>query len=651
MDAGLKTLGDAVDAAQSAGQPEWLWRALELRGNVHTQAGRTLAGRKDHEQALIALEEIATRLPPDLREVYWNDPSRRRVRELSDPLARPAQPLPHQLGRLPRTGAISTMTVTPLEQRLARILEINAELAGTVDLPQLAGRIVDNAIALLKAERGYLLLVDARGKLVVHTSRLRDREQANTDFSESIARSVLRQKEPIVSLNAASDVRFEGFSSVHQLMLKSVACVPVRAPSGEAIGALYLETRTRPGRHFNEELPTLAAFSDQAAVALENARLISENLKKSDELSRTNDALQKAKDELEEALGERTRRLKVTRRRLRDAQATIHSHFGYRQLVGTSEAMRRLYALIERVKDTDLPVLITGESGTGKEVVARVIHDASPRSARKFLGVNCGAIPEHLLESELFGHKRGAFTGADRDRKGLFREAEEGTILLDEVGETPQRMQTGLLRVLQEKKVRAVGATDEVEVDVRVLFATNRDLKSLVEEGRFREDLFYRIHVVELRLPSLRERTEDIPQLVDHFLGLFAARFKREKKVVSREGLRALSHYDWPGNVRQLENVLLNAWVLSDGEEIEVADLEVPNTTPASAPAVAVAAEAGREAGSGSRRETASQHGRDERDRIVEALRACNWNRVRAAELSGIPRRTFYRRLRKYGIL
>jgi serine/threonine-protein kinase PknK len=294
-----------------------------------------------------------------------------------------------------------------------------------------------------------------------------------------------------------------------------------------------------------------------------------------------------------------------------------------------------------------VPVLITGESGTGKEMVARAIHTASPRADKKMLGVNCGAIPENLLESELFGHVRGAFTGADRERKGLFRECDGGTILLDEIGETPAKMQAGLLRVLQDGMVRPVGGSSEQSVDVRMIFATNRDLSEMVRGGKFREDLYYRIHVVELRLPSLRERIEDIPQLVDHFLGLFAARYKREKKSVSREALRLLAGFHWPGNVRQLEHVLLNAWVMSDEEELSPTDFDLPATHAASSEE--------RKSPSSSQnrapeRRTLSEHHRTERERIIEALRECNWNRVKAAELSGIPRRTFYRRLKEYGI-
>lgn len=659
-------LAEAIQAARDTSQLEWLWKALEVRAELYDADGQSLLGRRDREEALATLEEIGARLPRDLREVYWNDPRRRQLRGVVEAgVARAAtEHSPVNLApvsRRPATkGAISVtnLTVTPLEQRLARILEINAELAGVVDLQRLTERVVDHSVDLLHAERGYLILLDDNGELTVHTSRVREGDDAHADFSRSIAESVMRTREPMISVNAESDSRLRSYASVHQLMLKSVACVPIRAPRGRAIGALYLETRIGPGAHFAQELPTLSAFADQVAVALENARLLRENQTRAEELAAANLELEAAHARLQELLGDRTQQLRAARRKLRDVRDTLMGHFGYKGLVGTSAAMRRVYALIERVKDTDLPILITGESGTGKEVVARVVHESSARGKQKFLGVNCGAIPEHLLESELFGHVKGAFTGADRDRKGLFREAEGGTILLDEIGETPAKMQTGLLRVLQERKLRPVGGVQEQEVDVRVIFATNRDLKQLVDQGTFREDLYYRIHVVELHLPPLRERIEDIPQLVDHFFGIFAARYKREKKVLTRAAQHRLASYPWPGNVRQLENVLLNAWVLSEDDEVDADDLDLPikatkaNIAPQAAPPSQKPASSNpaRVATPATKKETLSQHRRDERERILGALKACNWNRVRAAELSGIPRRTFYRRLRKYGI-
>jgi DNA-binding NtrC family response regulator len=285
-------------------------------------------------------------------------------------------------------------------------------------------------------------------------------------------------------------------------------------------------------------------------------------------------------------------------------------------------------------------------------VAARAIHRASGRNKAPLLGINCGAIPEHLLESELFGHVRGAFTGADRERKGLIREAEGGAVLLDEIGEMPHKMQAGLLRVLQERKVRPVGGTKEEDVDVRFVFATHRDLEKLVQQGKFREDLYYRIHVVEMRLPSLSERREDIPALVDHFLGIFAARYRRDRKLLAREALRQLTAYDWPGNVRQLEHVLLNAWILSDNEEIQPEDLELPRGSLEAVPGTSSTHEltSSKAVREGHNPETISKHRNSEREKILDALKACSWNRLKAAELSGIPRRTFYRRLREYKI-
>jgi len=661
-------LDDSLAAARAAAQKDWVWRALEARAELEEAGGQPLLARRDREEALAVLEEIGARLPRDLREVYWND-SRRRMLRASVPAAigvaateflpysslKNGAPLPPRSSSSLHAGtsaSISQLSSTPLEQRLSRILEVNSRLLGELDLARLTERVTDYAVELARAEHGFVLLKQASGALTVHTSRSRGGDAAPGEFSRSIAEAVVRSGEPVLTMNAQNDARMQGYASVHQMMLESVVCVPILAPDREAIGALYLETRLRPGAHFERELPTLRAFADQVAIALENARLINENKQRADALATANAALEDAQERLRELLDGRTEQLKRARQKLRDARDALYGHFGYQGLVGTSQAMRRVYALIERVRDTDVPVLITGESGTGKEMVARAIHAASTRSKARTLGVNCGAIPENLLESELFGHVKGAFTGADRDRKGLFRDCQGGTILLDEIGETPLKMQAGLLRVLQERRVRPVGGNREEEIDVRMLFATNRDLSQMVASGKFREDLYYRIHVVEVRVPALRERPEDIPQLVDHFLGLFAARYKREKNGLTKEALQRLAQYGWPGNVRQLENVLLNAWVLSDDLELDAGDFDIPDGWVSGPAAVArsVREATPRGATIKLRKGGVSEHRREERDRILEALRASNWNRVKAAEISGIPRRTFYRRLREYGI-
>jgi len=664
-----ESLDESLSAARASAQKDWIWRALEARAELEETGGQPLLARRDREEALAVLEEIGARLPRDLREVYWNDTRRRSLRA-SVPTAigvaateflpfsslKNGAPLPARSNSSLHAGtsaSISQLSSTPLEQRLARILEVNSRLVGELDLARLTERVTDYALELSRAEHGFVLLKQASGALTVYTQRSRAGDDPHAEFSRSIAETVMKTGEPVLTLNARSDARMQSFASVHQMMLESVVCVPILAPHGEAIGALYLETRVRPGAQFERELPTLRAFADQVAIALENARLINENKQRADALATANSALQDAQERLRELLDGRTEQLKRTRQKLRDARDALYGHFGYQGLVGTSQAMRKVYAIIDRVRNTDVPVLITGESGTGKEMVARAIHAASARGKAKMLGVNCGAIPENLLESELFGHVKGAFTGADRDRKGLFRDCQGGTILLDEIGETPLKMQAGLLRVLQERRVRPVGGNREEEIDVRMLFATNRDLQQLVAAGKFREDLYYRIHVVEVRVPSLRERAEDIPQLVDHFLGLFAARYKREKNGLTKEALQRLAQYSWPGNVRQLENVLLNAWVLSEDLELDAGDFDLPDgwvTVPSAVARIGREAPPPRAATIKLRKGSASEHRREERDRILEALRESNWNRVKAAEISGIPRRTFYRRLREYGI-
>jgi DNA-binding NtrC family response regulator len=248
------------------------------------------------------------------------------------------------------------------------------------------------------------------------------------------------------------------------------------------------------------------------------------------------------------------------------------------------------------------------------------------------VSVNCGALPETLLESELFGHERGAFTGADKQRRGLFETADGGTLFLDEVGDMPARMQATLLRALQEGVIRRVGGTEDITVDVRVVAATNRNLEERVARGEFREDLFYRLHVVPIHAPSLRERPEDIPLLVEHFLELAGQRAGVDSKPVSRRALRRLMEHKWPGNVRQLEHAVTNALVMADGDEIEPDDLMLDGARPA-----------------GSLTDPEERRKR-ERDRIVAALQQANWNKSKAARILEIPRRTFYRRLAEYGI-
>ena len=654
-------LDKALNRAEKAGRREWSWLTLETRARLLAAQGSSALARRDVEAALAILEETASKLPRDLREVFWNDPRRRALRQAhvaTHAFVSTAHTVPGSAARIAPSIRGKTTTIgapMPAEDRLIRIFEITRELASERDLDRLLTRVTDHAIALTAAERGFVLLAKSDGKLHAHAARDRSGElasEAHAQFSHSVAAKVVQTGEPVITESARTDDRLAKAASVHQLMIQAIACVPIRSadPVAPVIGALYVETRGGGGVRFSDEISTLSAFADQAAIAIESARLIDENRSRAEELAVANVELEAARDKLAEALGRRTEQLATVRRDLKQVRAELRSHFGYAGLVGTSAPMRKLYAVIERIKDTDVPVLITGESGVGKEVVAKAVHASGPRAKKAFLGVNCGAIPENLLESELFGNVRGAFTGAERDRNGLFREADGGTLLLDEVGELPLKMQAALLRVLQEKCVRPVGAAKEEPVDVRVVAATNRDLQKMVEEGTFREDLFYRLHVIELPVPPLRARLDDLPPLIDHFMGLFAARYRRERKSVAREAVRTLTAFEWPGNVRQLEHVLLNAWLMSEGHELTTDDFELPGTVRASsiAPPSPRPIET---AAKGSSARSRAEFKDAERERILAALASSNWNRVRAAKMIGLPRRTFYRRLKEFGIV
>jgi two-component system response regulator PilR (NtrC family) len=312
------------------------------------------------------------------------------------------------------------------------------------------------------------------------------------------------------------------------------------------------------------------------------------------------------------------------------------------QLLGKSRSMQKLFELITKIHSVKTSVLITGESGTGKELVARALHSEGARAQLPFIAVNCGAIPEELMESELFGHKRGAFTGAVADTLGMFQEAAGGTLFLDEIGELSLGLQVKLLRALQERKVKSVGATDELEVDVRVIAATNRDLEAEVGRGAFRADLYYRLNVIELRLPPLRHRREDIPLLADHFLRRFSAEHHRTSRL-SAEAMRRLESYEFPGNVRELENIIERAVALSSSTLIDVTDLpeakpsklETPQP-PSALPAEGVDLD-----------QLVSDY---ERAWVLRALEQTGGVRKRAALLLGISFRSLRYRLEKLGI-
>jgi DNA-binding NtrC family response regulator len=327
---------------------------------------------------------------------------------------------------------------------------------------------------------------------------------------------------------------------------------------------------------------------------------------------------------------------RALRRENENLREQLRERYGLPGLIAQSPAMHAVLDLVERVAPTGATVLIQGESGTGKEVIAKAVHHASPRAARPFVAVNCGAVPEPLLESELFGFTRGAFTGAVASKLGLFEEAHGGTLFLDEIAEMPAALQVKLLRTLQSGEIRRLGATQATTIDVRVIAATNRDLAAMIADGSFREDLFYRLNVIQVVLPPLRERREDIPALAEHFLARSAARLEREVRL-SPEGLERLLRYPWPGNVRELENAIERAVILARGDAVGVEDLP---------PHVA----AGLNLGPSPALPKPITLADAERDHILAALERFGRNHSAAAEALGIGRTTLWRKLKEYGI-
>jgi DNA-binding NtrC family response regulator len=338
----------------------------------------------------------------------------------------------------------------------------------------------------------------------------------------------------------------------------------------------------------------------------------------------------------------------LERRRLQEEAARRLPGEGistFHGLVGTSPRMREIYTLLDQASKLDITVLVNGETGTGKELAARAVHYQSVRKERRFVPVNCGALPAELVESELFGHAKGAFTGAAGMKRGLFEEAEGGTIFLDEIGELPLPVQVKLNRVLQEKEIRRVGDTSPVKVNVRVIAATHRDLKAEVQAGRFREDLFYRLHVFPVVLPPLRERREDVPLLAGHFLEKHARVLGRPLQAFDAEALRALTGYPWPGNVRELENAVERAVAVAKGPAVQLRDLpaEVKGSQEGAIPAEQLARLPYREA-------VELARDRVTRDYLVALLRELDGNVTKAAERAGMARESLHRLLKRYGV-
>ena len=487
-------------------------------------------------------------------------------------------------------------------RRLRAIYEVTRATTTILDEPVLLGRVVDVVIELLKAERGAIFLCTEDGSgLHPGAVRYRDRRGSDITVSKSVLEQVVKDRRAVLTGDASTDTRFMSSRSIRLDRVKSILCAPLLSRE-RLLGVLYVDTQNAMNCFTEDDLALLVNISGQAAVALENARQYGA-----------------ARDEAN-----------VLRKRVQEEMA----------IVGDSPAIRDVLRRVEKVADSDATALVTGETGTGKEMVAHAIHISSRRRARPFIPVDCTAISENLLESELFGHEKGAFTGADRMKPGKFELADHGTLFLDEIGDMDQGTQQKLLRVLEERTFTRVGGVKLIKVDVRIIAATNRNLEELVSQGKFREDLYYRLAVVPIHLPPLRDRRMDVQILVNHFLRRFQKAAHPMK--LAEEAMKVLMNYAWPGNVRELRNVMERATVLCEKPMIDVEDLppkivgtgmaaEVTNFIDKDLPLAEIVAEV-------------------ERTCIQRAFAKAKGKKIEAARILQISRPTLDKKIKDYGI-
>lgn len=615
-----EALSAASQRARQVGRLPAAWRLASLAFQLFARAG-------DHRQSM--QKESARTL---FSEVAMKTPARHWPAMQAEP---DAQVLDLGPGN-PREGTQVGTHVALLEGRLRRLLRINKRLNSDLRLSRVLETIIDTVIELTDAERGFLLLKDGAGELLVKVARNIDQtslEGPGLSLSRSIAKQAADTGQAVVAVDAAGDSRFSELLSVSDLHLRSVLAVPL-AVKGNVVGTIYVDHRLRKGVFGDDELALVLDFAEQGAIAIENARVLSE-------LRRREQQVQSLNRRLEQELKVKEAALDDARIELKESRQVAALRYDYRQIVGQSPGMLEVFRLLDRVTDTSLPVVVEGESGTGKELVARAIHFHGPRKDNAFVSENCAAIPETLLESTLFGHVRGAFTGADRDSRGLFAVANGGTLFLDEVAEMSPAMQGKLLRVLQDGEYHRVGSERPERADVRVVVATNKNLAQMVEDGRFRKDLFYRLSVVRIHLPPLRERREDIPLLLRHFLDKTAQTQGGEPKSIVAAAIDKLCSYAWPGNVRELENEVARAGVFASGA-IGVADLS-PHIQSGQSAVETVRADADN---------LALRHRveRLERQLIREAMSRSQGNQTKAAQLLGLSRFGLQKKLRRYSL-
>jgi Nif-specific regulatory protein len=441
--------------------------------------------------------------------------------------------------------------------KLELLTDISQSLNSTLNLNELLEKIIDSVIRLTDTDRGFLMLMNGGGALEFTIARDREKrslEEGDFTISMTIANDVARSGKPLFLSDALEDARFKDQKSVLNLQLRTAVCVPLTVED-KVLGVIYADSGRLSPSLSPDDMSIVSAFASQAAIAIENAKLHGELVLSQENLARENLRLKQE----------------------------LSGKYEFSGIIGRSRAMQEIFLTIQKVAPLSTTVLVQGETGTGKELIARAIHFNGPRKAKQLVTINCGAMPPELLESELFGHKKGAFTGATSDKAGLFITANGGTIFLDEIGEMPLALQVKLLRVLQDGEVRPVGENTPRKVDVRVIAATNRDLADDVKAGVFRRDLYYRLNVVPINLPPLRQRREDILPLIEHFLRKFELKMQKQGLEIAPDALKLLLTNAWPGNVRELENAIERAVALC-GESRVLTAQHFPNIVPEPAP-------------------------------------------------------------------
>jgi transcriptional regulator with GAF, ATPase, and Fis domain len=619
LDGTSNALADAAARLADARADDLAWRAHWLAARVALARGDRPRAAESVRASRGILAEILADTPESHRNGLMAHPDVQALRSLENELDTVSAPT---VPSFPRAGRST--------RQLRRLLALSRRLNSELRLTPLLDQVIDTLIEMTDAERGFLLLFEDGGsRLEVVVARNFDQSTLAGDdieVSRSIAEKAARSGDVVLAVDAALDQRFDEAASVAAMRLRSVLALPLRQ-KGRITGTIYLDHRFRRGAFDDEAVELVRELADIAAVAIENARLAEENRRKQEEIAALN-------RRLEQEVVEKEAELVSVRAKLPERDGLRHA---YESIVGRSPAMIEMLDTLDRATDTDYPVVIQGESGTGKELVARALHDNGHRREATFVPINCGAVPEQLLESELFGHTRGSFTGADRNRRGLFEVADGGTLFLDEVADTSLAMQAKLLRVLQEGEVRRIGEERVRRVDVRVVAASNKSLRDMVAEGTFREDLFYRLSVLNIRVPPLRERVEDMSELAEHILDRLTG--DGPTPSLTKAALARLCGYDWPGNVRELENELARASALGDSV-IDVDDLSarVARATPR------------QRTTRGDDLRIKPQVESLERTLVESAMERTNGNQTAAAKLLGLSRYGLQKKLKRYGI-